>query len=100
MSKQENEENEEPKQNILGIVSLGLGIIAIVTGFCFISTFGPNWLLLMGIPTLVIGIIAVLQIRAKEEVGMAIAIAGMVLGGAAILLWILGPIIGELFRTV
>ncbi len=100
MNDLEKESAEEPKQNVLGLVSAILGIAASVMGFCLVSALGSSWLLMLGIPAMLIGCIAFVQTKRRREVGQGVALAGTVLGAIALLLWILGPIVGNLFRTV
>lgn len=71
------------RTNVLAIISLIAGIIALPF-FCCWPVSIP-----LGLVAIVLGAIAVNQIKATAEGGRGLAIAGIVLGAAAILLFVL-----------
>ena len=69
-----------PQQNKgLAVAALVLGIVGVVTFFFFLGG-------LIGIVALVLGIVAIRQTRRGQASGQGMAIAGTVLGGAAIVI--------------
>ena len=69
-----------PQQNKgLAVAALVLGIVGFVTFFLFVGG-------LLGIVALVLGIVAIRQTRKGQASGKSMAIAGTILGGAAIVI--------------
>ena len=63
----------------LAVAALVLGIVGVVTFFLFVGG-------LLGIVALVLGIVAIRQTRKGQAGGQSMAIAGTILGGAAIVI--------------
>lgn len=74
-----------PPQPILTMTvrQSGLATAALVLGLCTFVTFGAS-----GIPAVVLGILALNDIRARNVPGQGAAITGLVFGGIACFGWL------------
>lgn len=95
-------ENTSPK-NGLATVSLVIGILSALVSF-FLA-FAPLWGALLGLIAIVLGVMALGQIKVQGAQGRGQAIAGIVLGALGILwvivyFFVLGPIIYNTFQTI
>lgn len=82
-----------PKTNTLAMVSLGLSIVGIpFLCISIVSTICSCASGLLGIAALITGFIARQQIKSTGEEGDGIAIAGMIIGGAQVVLVVCGVI--------
>jgi predicted acyltransferase len=98
-----NTGNPAPARNKLATTSLVVGIFALLFAIIFLyGLFGA----LLGIVSIVIGFVALKQIKAQGTTGKGLATAGIVLG-VVTLIWsfifvplVLGPIIGDVFSTI
>lgn len=108
-----------PKNNILSIVSLVLGIVGILSLCGSLLVFLipiVNWVcgcltFLLGVAALVTGFMARNQIKTSGEGGDKLALAGLIMGAilvvlllcgmlVSVVLVLMGPAVGNVFSTI
>lgn len=72
-----------PVQQVMVIRQSGLATAALVLGLCTFVTFGAT-----GIPAVVLGILALRDIKRRGVPGQGSAITGLIFGGVAIVGWL------------
>ena len=89
-----------PKNNTLAMASLIVGILALA-GFAILGAgFGG----IIGIVAIVLGVIALNQIKKQGGQGKNLAMIGIALGGLSLAIWVIGlivaPMIDDTFNNI
>jgi uncharacterized membrane protein HdeD (DUF308 family) len=93
-------ETSEVKKNTMAITSIILGGIAVLS----IALLGAVGAAVIGVAAMVVGFIALKQVKERGEKGKGLATIGIILGFlplfVLVLLMILGPVIAGVFEDI